>query len=1192
MDMLRRWIAAVSALALLSANCAMMPVSAIAQSDQDESGQINIVITDATTSKPVDMARILLDGPVITTEFSSNDGKVDFLDVPDGIYRARIIKRGYQSVTSSEFEVVEGRAVAVTISLAPSQALKVIASVSATSTATVSTSTITNDSAQRKLSTDLVDALGKLSGVTISTSSDDSDATETVSLTGHDASQTALTLDGIPLNAPGTAGDLGSLPTDLFGGASVSFGPQLGGLGGGVSFRTAEPTISWQGNSQLSVGSNGRNNYLFGETGSIGKLGIAMNLSQRTTPSLVDGMLYTDASGLDYTHEGDNIIDGQLLKLRYELGDSQTLEAEFLGSQRSTGIVCLRITGALPCGYGPGNTRSNTTQLFSLSDDALIGDTSVQASIYGMSIFNNADELDRYVAGVAEPLGYSTQNSTRGFNVQAQLPAKERHTLSIQFYGSSTSVTTTPLINAAIPYYNGSEATSYTALQLNDTIHSNTKLTLNDSFGLNQSTNAPASILASAGATWKPTKVDSFSGSYAVGGVAPNAGRAQILTDPASLQFDCNGNVVYGQAPGDIPGASSSTSANLSYTHNWRSAQLSAQLYRQVQNGVVLPVQVNGTVLNALGQFPAGYLALVEGVYASSAGCGSVPPGFGYQNLYFNTPVGGIRHIYQGGMLTGFVTWKNLVIQPYYDITGSTEISNDIRINNPYSIVISGSQVPNTPMHTAGLTLDYRSPHSALEYLADAQYVGANNQNNLPAYTRIDAGASAQLTRGTLTMAMENVTNQYGGIFASPLNAVPYQTAGGIIIPTIARPLAPRTISLTYTVRFGQGLLQNSSRANASAMFGGRRGGPGGPSGAGSPGGDEGYAGGGGPGGTGAGAPGGGRGGFRALFAPIPTTPPTDPLAVKPVVSSAGSPTSGSGNAGGFAALACTADAAKSAHAILDPLKAYVAQIEAAKKTLPASATNGASTVEYPATFASPNIPGLAVTYHGLGTTYALSLTLTNGANMRSIFPCATMHLAQAADVQTYHLYQPQNSVFFVPQLTFMPEVGLYIAPRPQQAGQESFRLYKLPTKPPTAPFAVHALPQCTSDLKTTAIQALNELQAHFARGAAAPSWQIVTHQAKSGTWFELTPNDINVLPTLLMCGRIATGAPTDLTALGYDGARPPALNYTPALGLYFVRNNFGGGQGGNGGPGANGSQNSNGNGAAPGVSPSPPPPK
>ena len=40
-----------------------------------------------------------------------------FTDVPDGIYRARIVKRGYQSLTSTSFEVLDGRLVNVAVAL-------------------------------------------------------------------------------------------------------------------------------------------------------------------------------------------------------------------------------------------------------------------------------------------------------------------------------------------------------------------------------------------------------------------------------------------------------------------------------------------------------------------------------------------------------------------------------------------------------------------------------------------------------------------------------------------------------------------------------------------------------------------------------------------------------------------------------------------------------------------------------------------------------------------------------------------------------------------------------------------------------------------------------------------------------------------------------------------------------------------
>src|SRR5579863_2611436 len=222
-----------------AALAAVVALIAAPARSQSESGEITIVVTDAVTKAPIGLARVLLDGAVITSELTGDNGTVRFTDVPDGIYRARIVKRGYQSLTSASFEVLDGRVVSVAVALVlDTGGLKTIGTVSVKASATISSTSIDQNSAQRRLSDDLAGALNKLSGVSVSTDSDDSDATQTISLEGHDASQTALTLDGIPLNAPGAAGNLRGFATDLFQGASVRMGASLGGLGGGVNFST------------------------------------------------------------------------------------------------------------------------------------------------------------------------------------------------------------------------------------------------------------------------------------------------------------------------------------------------------------------------------------------------------------------------------------------------------------------------------------------------------------------------------------------------------------------------------------------------------------------------------------------------------------------------------------------------------------------------------------------------------------------------------------------------------------------------------------------------------------------------------------------------------------------------------------------------------------------------------------------
>lgn len=1081
--MIRRLLCVLLTLALFAG-----AAPALAQTD---SGEIEIAVQDASSKKPVVLARVMLDGPVIASEFTGENGKVRFTEVPDGIYRARIFARGFNAVTSDNFEVTNGRLITVTVALAQSNGpLRTIASEVVKSTATISTGSISSTSAQRKLSDTLADALGKLSGVTVSTSSNDSDATQTVSLEGQDPSQTQMTLDGIPLNAPGAAGDLRMIGSDLFTGANVSLGPGIGGLAGGVNFRTLDPTLTWQSEFSLSAGSNGKNNYSIGETGSIGKLGIAAMHTYRLNPSLLDGMRYLDASGLDYTHEGDSRQTGSMVKLRYQLSQSQTLTGSYMHSANGAELVCTQFTGAVPCGYGPNNSYDTAFDLYSLMDDALIGDTQVQASLFGSSSNATRDLLDRFINGQAAPTGTQTHAHFNGFSIDAMLPARQRHTISVTAYGTSSRTEFTPLASQAQPYTFPGQSASYAAITVNDSIRSNAKLRFNDSVGLSRASNAPSSLLVGVGANWQPATSDSYAFAYNIGGAAPHAGRQGFLTDPGQLRIDCNGEIAYGSAPGDQPGASSSNSARLSYSHRGNWGVIGGSLYRQVQNDVVLPVEVNGTALLTEGIFPPDYFGDAQNYFNTTCGLPPAEP-FGPQNTYFSTPIANVQRVYEGAHVNGYFSVHGLVIEPYYDVQVAKALSSDPRFINPYAITISGAQLPNVPLHRAGVTLDYRAAHSAVEWIADANYVGSNNPQNLPAYTTVDAGVSTELQRGTLTVAASNIFNTYGGIFAGSQNAVPYTTANGLLVPTIARPNTPRQFSVTYTARFGQ----DAQLAQQPV--------PGIP----------------GPGGSRE------RGGFRRFMQPLPQAPPSDPFALNP------SPM-------------CTADAQKTAQIVLNALKAYAAQIEAAK-----------TAAGYPQTMPSPDIAGIAVTYHGLKSTYALSIVVKQSAQMRSMFGCSTFHVADEQTAQQRNLYVEPGAggMFFRPTITFMPSAGLYFVRRPPQPGAENFRMYKLPASAPKTPFVLRTSQSCTSGMRNVAQQMLAQLDAHFKRGAAAPGWTITPHASSAGTWYALEAADIGTVPALINCGHVSAAPKADLAKLGWDGSPPPALNYAPSLGLYLL---------------------------------------
>jgi hypothetical protein len=1124
---MKRLLAAVFAAALVL----VTPLTAWAQ--QSDSGSIRIVVVDVATKAPVELARVVLDGPVVTSEFTDKKGLVVFTDVPDGIYRARVVRRNYQTVTSASFEIINGNYVTVNVALALSTQLKVIGTVEAQSSAAISSSAFGPDSAVRKLSSDLSDALNKLSGVSVQTSSDDSDAEQTISLDGQDASQTALTLDGIPLNAPGSAGNLRNYATCLFAGAGVRNGPQLGGLAGGVNFTTLQPTLSWESYDTLMLGSNARNSWQAAETGSDGKLGVALNTCGGLATSWLDGLVYTDASGLEYAHNGDASSFGGSARFRYEINDSQSITGMVLTSNHITNIVCSRVQyNGIPCGYGPNNYSAGSVSLFSLTDDLLLGATSIQATFYGNNSTSLNDQLDRFVDGVASPVGSSGLNSSSGFTLNAILPAAQRHTISLTAYGSWGTSQTFPLNEPSIPYYTNLQRSSYAAAQVTDSIHSNEHLSFSESLGLTQATGGFGGVLETLATTWHPTKYDTYTASYTMQGSPGQQTRSTILSDPAALRFTCDGDnsVAFGNAPGAAPEASSSTSTNLTYTRTWIGGDLAVRLYRQMQKNTLLPTDVNGSILLANGTISPAYVAAVQQVFQSSAGCGATTP-FDATDLYFSTPVAGVNRLYQGIQITGYGTFGNLIVQPFWNTTVSQALSDSPLIDNPYSITQSGQQLPNVPLQRAGVIFDYKARHSAIEYLADAEYYGRNNSNNLPAYTQFDAAINATFSKGNLTVAATNIFGTYAGIFSSLANAVPFYTQSGQIVPNVARPLTPRSYTVTYTIKYGPGALGNTHIAQSLPAQGG-------------------------------GGRGGGGGGFRPQ--PLPSTAPANPLDVSSDDQR------------------CPADAHATALQLSNELKAYVSQIEAAK-----------TTAGYPATMAAPQVTDASITYHGMGSTYALTiqphfaqastLRLASevlaspspapaqgaqggqraggnrggggaGGGLRVFFGCLTLHITQPDDVTAHNLYAPSSTIFGTPPITFMPSVGLYAVARQPQAGQESFRVYTLPSTPPKDPFEVRTAPECTADLKNAATEALTELRAYFANGTAPHLWTIAAHTAKNGTWYSLVPGDPTLVFSLLFCGRVAATTPAELVPKGWDGAMQPDLNYNAAYGIYLVR--------------------------------------
>jgi carboxypeptidase family protein/TonB-dependent receptor-like protein len=813
-----RWSAALLAFALL---CGTF-VPAAAQSSSD-TGIIQITVKDAAAQALLADARVFLLGPIVASALTTKSGIVKYTDVPSGLYRVRVSKSGFAGVTSGQFEVLGNKQVDVDVDLGvrPQQAaqqsttstsdnpsgLKVIGSVRAR--VIVTTTDVDENSAVRKISDSLTDALSSIGGVDVTQDSNDPSAPQTISLRGHDESQTAVTLDGIPLGAPGAATNLRSVNTDLFSGASASFGAQAGSLGGSVNFRTLQPTQTWQSKVAASYGTFDRYNFQIGETGSIGKLGIAVLHTKRAGNNPLTFQEYTDQSGFDYAHGGESANIGDFLKLRYALNDRTTLMATGLQNNQATSALCTQFVTPLPCGIGPNNGNSGKFQFAYGTVQSLIGDTAVTVTGYVNNSTNLTDDLNRYVPGGCAPGSTGTTpvlcpsssvngSLARGIAASATL-TREKHTFTLSGSTYAGVTTFTPLVLSGISTQFVHATTFGTAsrqIQLSDQYKVNDKLTFGPNISYAGTSGAGSSVLAGLSAAWRPVTSDSYTGSVSVGSSQPANGLVRTLSDPYGARVNCFADTAVVNGPGDLPQHQSALSYDASWTHTWTHGQFSLSAYRQSQSGQLVGAQVTA---DSFGAFPGGYLGAVDTYFSNVCQTpGSAP------QVYVQQQIGGTTRVYQGYSATARVGFgPNIVVIPSYSTTGATVTAADPRYIGLDSTLILNSQIPGRPVHTANVTVDALYAPAQLELLASARYVGPNNNQYIAPYTIVNAGLSHALGMGRITVFSSNLFNTESGNFSTLQYAQPIALSGGGFLLQAARPNAPRSYTVTYSFNTG-----------------------------------------------------------------------------------------------------------------------------------------------------------------------------------------------------------------------------------------------------------------------------------------------------------------------------------------------------------------------------------------------------
>ena len=173
-------------------------------------------------------------------------------------------------------------------------------------------------------------------------------------------------------------------------------------------------------------------------------------------------------------------------------------------------------------------------------------------------------------------------------------------------------------------------------------------------------------------------------------------------------------------------------------------------------------------------------------------------------DVYLSIPIAASRR-YQGlNASIALALSPRLAVQAAYSVQSAAITSHDPRIDNPYSYVVSRSQLPNVPLHAASAVMSWVPRNGVLMLVAGARHTSENNPNNLPSYTTFSAALAMKVPHGRVQIAFENLTDATPrGRLATPANAVPLARRGAAPLRTIATPLAPRTVYLTYTMTGG-----------------------------------------------------------------------------------------------------------------------------------------------------------------------------------------------------------------------------------------------------------------------------------------------------------------------------------------------------------------------------------------------------
>lgn len=760
-------------------------------------GVIHITVVDRQTGKEISDAEVdVLGGSVPLTAFTDEQGRLELDDVDPGLYTVRVSRRGYESASAIQLEVLEAHEVAISIALTPEQVLRTIASVTAQASISISSREIDPNSPERRVSSSLLDAMQNIAGVNVDDTAFGTAFSSGISLRGQSALATGYGVNGAPV---GSGASNINLAQDLFTGADVTFSPSFGYLGGFISYSTLHPTRTWTYKLRASLGNYGASAYSASATGSYGKVGVAIQQVGRGADSFLSGASFRDQSGLFYSHDGGIMRLGDSLELRYNAGPRTTLTYDRVAANEASAALCTLHLTLLPCGVGPGNGTDQGYSMSMLNANSFVGKLQTSLMWLESTSSTDLDERRRKFDLIDAP--YSLNSLYKNTSLAATLSTVlGRHTLSIQMRGFGTHGTVTQSLESGFWSRPVSQTSGMVSVQ--DNIRANDKLTINVQTELNSSSVGGTGPALAVSSTWLMNRSDTLMASLSGGRQAPSVVPQVPLADPTNATFDCANGATLVNGPSD-PGTSvSQRSASIAILHKWRISyarfEAGIQSATGEQRALLVPISAEPSSL-----FPGGlgsYMGDLQSTWQYPTICGISQ--FDPSRVYLQQYVSGLAQRLAYVSLNGRVSLgRSVILLPSIQLNHSSFTRMDSRFASPNSIYQVGKQIPEVPEAAASLTVDALA--NRWEYLLNARFQAANNQNNLPPYGLVNVGAVLSTKRGKLTFLVSNLFNTEVGEFTQYLGVNPFPLVGGGQLAFPSTPLSPRQWSVMFEPRLG-----------------------------------------------------------------------------------------------------------------------------------------------------------------------------------------------------------------------------------------------------------------------------------------------------------------------------------------------------------------------------------------------------